>query len=262
MSQEGLSKRVAPKDNFTIIDNRTFEYGLSIESVGLLCWILSKPPDWVFYKSHIGKVFNMGKDKINRIYDELRDKGFMYEADMIRAEDGTFTGKAYLFYSTPQSNHCGKSAMEEKPSTVKPLTDNPPLISTNSSNTNNTNTLDVEQLILNKGKSSARHRKVPAPVDLEQFNAFYAQYPRKEGRLKAEEAWGRLTDAERLMALQTVSLYALTVVGKEKGFIAHPTTWLNQKRFNDEYEQPKVTYKFPNGFKPPETTNANEFFGT
>ena len=35
--------------------------------------------------------------------------------------------------------------------------------------------------------------------------------------------------------------YATSVVGKEQKYVAHPTTWLNQGRWEDETEEPAPT---------------------
>lgn len=72
----------------------------------------------------------------------------------------------------------------------------------------------------------------PAPTD---FDRWYAAYPRKVARGAAEKAF---TKARKLASLDDLiagaERYAQQVRGVEVRFIAHPATWLNQKRWLDE----------------------------
>lgn len=79
------------------------------------------------------------------------------------------------------------------------------------------------------------------------FDAFYDAYPRKVARKAALDAWRRMKTAERIKALQVVDDYATAYANKELGFIPHPATWLNQKRFEDKVEQavPVQVVKLP-----------------
>jgi len=78
-------------------------------------------------------------------------------------------------------------------------------------------------------------------VEAEAFAKFWSCYPRKEAKGKAREVWRKLgctLMVERIIA--TVEGYKLTAQWKRDGgqFIPHPTTFLNQGRWEDE---PKPT---------------------
>lgn len=90
-----------------------------------------------------------------------------------------------------------------------------------------------------KPRKPAVHRVSKlSPEMLERFNRFWKVYPRKEGKGKAEESFAKyhpndeLTDA----MIRAVEKYKRTDQWKRDGgqFIPHPTTWLNQRRWEDE----------------------------
>jgi len=78
--------------------------------------------------------------------------------------------------------------------------------------------------------SPAKHRGEP-----ELFPEFYALYPRKVGRPKAAQSFGRLTETDQRAAITAIPKFAASWNWRmEPDFIPHPTTWLNQRRWEDE----------------------------
>ena len=127
-----LIKRVKRNTNFTNLSNEVFKAGLSPDALGVLCYILHLPDDWVIHKTQLQKVFNIGREKIDRIFKEIEKSGFLIPADMIRS-GGKFIGRNYFFYDEPQPS--GAKPLSENPSTA-----NTQLLNTNIEvNTNNTN---------------------------------------------------------------------------------------------------------------------------
>lgn len=81
------------------------------------------------------------------------------------------------------------------------------------------------------------------------FDRFWLAYPRKISKKKASQAWLKIKPDGGLVEeiLKKLEYYKLTEQwSKDNGqFIPHPTTWLNQERWNDEIEiVPKVTRRF------------------
>jgi uncharacterized protein YdaU (DUF1376 family) len=69
----------------------------------------------------------------------------------------------------------------------------------------------------------------------EAFEAFWDRYPRKEGKKAAFRAWQvakKLVEQASLLA--GVERYAKACQGKDPRYVAHPTTWLNQGRWDDQ----------------------------
>lgn len=86
--------------------------------------------------------------------------------------------------------------------------------------------------------NQSQEPKSSSSVD-EGFTEFWNLYPRKVGKDAAIIAYRRaLKKAKHQDILAGLHLYLLTCP-KEKHFIAHPTTWLNQGRWADETDQPK-----------------------
>ena len=72
------------------------------------------------------------------------------------------------------------------------------------------------------------------------FEDFWNAYPRKIAKKEAGKKFAKAvkdgTDPNTIIA--GAKTYAASVAGKERKYIAHPTTWLNQGRWEDEAEEP------------------------
>jgi len=68
------------------------------------------------------------------------------------------------------------------------------------------------------------------------FNLFWAQYPRKIGKLTAQRSWEKLSQENQQKALEAIVEHRKYWVAKgtDWEFIPHASTWLNQERFEDE----------------------------
>ena len=105
------------------------------------------------------------------------------------------------------------------------------------------------------GKSEAKPCPVPARPDpdvqkeplasadapaADGFPAFWAAYPRRVGRLKAEQVWRKLKASADLVAIITAAVHqhaASPQWMKDGGqYVPHPATWLSQRRWEDELE--------------------------
>ena len=76
------------------------------------------------------------------------------------------------------------------------------------------------------------------------FDEFWLAYPRKTAKATALKSWARLIKTEQVKAME-----ALPVHKKQPGWIKDPTyiphasTWLNQKRWEDELESDPKWWK-------------------
>ena len=84
-----------------------------------------------------------------------------------------------------------------------------------------------------KFKNIGRSLSIP-----ERFEEFWKQYPRKEKKKNAAEAWSRLklTDEDFSLVMASLSRQKMSDQWTRDGgkFIPHPTTWLNGRRWEDE----------------------------
>lgn len=69
-----------------------------------------------------------------------------------------------------------------------------------------------------------------------EFETFWRDFPRRVGRMKAEKIWRKLSDEERLKALQGLRLWKCTAQWHQADgqFIPYASTFLAQKRYLDE----------------------------
>lgn len=76
----------------------------------------------------------------------------------------------------------------------------------------------------------------------EGFSEFFAAYPRHVARAAAAKAWCSLAPGPDLrgMIMAAVPVYAAAVRDREPDKIAHPSTWLNGRRWEDEPPKPKA----------------------
>ena len=66
------------------------------------------------------------------------------------------------------------------------------------------------------------------------FNAFWKAYPRKVGKGLCRKVYVRsLAKIKADELLEKTKAFAASCSGKEVKFIPHPSTWLNQERWND-----------------------------
>lgn len=78
-------------------------------------------------------------------------------------------------------------------------------------------------------------------LELSWFENWYRIYPRKVSRWNAEKAWNKLSENQRILALEWLKKYIIywKKKGTEKEFIPHPATWLdiNDQRWNDDLSE-------------------------
>lgn len=72
------------------------------------------------------------------------------------------------------------------------------------------------------------------------FEEFWKCYPRRVARFAAEKEWKLMKEKERLTAIETIPLHAEQWKDTEKQYIPHASTWLHQKRWEDEIEVKKT----------------------
>jgi hypothetical protein len=70
----------------------------------------------------------------------------------------------------------------------------------------------------------------------DEFESWWALYPRKEGKLPAKKLWARMLPSERFAALKALPrhLENWRIKGTETYFVPMPKTWLSQQRWDDE----------------------------
>lgn len=84
-----------------------------------------------------------------------------------------------------------------------------------------------------------------APPNQTEFDKWYQAYPRRIGKGGARRAYATaLTKIDVETLLLACEAYARAVSGKERDFIPHPATWLNQERWLDDGITPEPAKAF------------------
>jgi hypothetical protein len=86
--------------------------------------------------------------------------------------------------------------------------------------------------------------KTKAKIQDWRFEDWWLWYDYKISKDKAKKAWDKLNEQEKHLALEKVAKYVEST--PDKSFRKHPTTYLNQKSFNDEI----ITRNNTSSYKP------------
>ena len=130
-------------------------------------------------------------------------------AELARA-NGKRGGRPKKTESVPEKNQVGTGEETGSKANHKPITTN------------------------HKPSSSA------VPLDVDRFSEFWTAYPRKVAKPEALKAWIKIKPDDDTFAAIMAGLAAAKASRdwtKDDGqFIPHPTTWLNQRRWEDQLE--------------------------
>jgi len=98
---------------------------VSVEAKGVLGYLLSRPHNWNVRPQQVGQVLNIGKDKLQRIFQELISAGCVTR-EQNRDEAGSFGSMEYIVRDeTVASLPQPENPQTAKPQTADPQTANP-----------------------------------------------------------------------------------------------------------------------------------------
>ena len=122
-------KRQRRTKNLTVIPNDVFAAKLSLQALGLLTYLLSKPDDWQVIVEELKATFNVGKHAIYTALDEIIKAGYAAK----KLGGGGRGGVDYWVYDEPHplaENRKAEGPLPEIPLAEIPLAENQPLLST------------------------------------------------------------------------------------------------------------------------------------
>jgi hypothetical protein len=111
--------RHRPKGNFTAVPNAILEDDrLSLEAKGLLCYLLSRPPNWQPRHDHLKRKLAVGRKLLKRCFEEIIDAGYGgCDEKQGRDECNRFTPLNYVIRDIPECS----VAEAPKPQRPEPL---------------------------------------------------------------------------------------------------------------------------------------------
>lgn len=181
--------RVVKSGDFTAMSNYHLrDKRLSLKACGLLSKVLALPPDWEYSVSGLAAICKEGREAIRNALNELAEFGYVERGQQERV-GGKFTAGDYLIREIPLSDqdisHRGGFAATVEPpresrhnKVLKDqiLTKNPPIAPQPGGGERK-----------GQGRGAAAAEWLP-----DRFEAFWAYYPRGEGKDKARKAWDKL----------------------------------------------------------------------
>ena len=188
------------------------------EGLGLFYTILEKlaKQEKPIKTSVLKMQLNVGK-KLEKCWN------FMESIDIISSNNGETFNKQLLNFSEKY-----KIKKEKNLERIKQWRDNQEV----------TENVTHYESVCNAGKEKKRKENI-SKVKLskvtivdDKFDDWWLWYDNKKNKDKAQTIWNTLTEQEKNIALQCVKDYVESTPDKQ--YRKHPTTYLNQKSFNDE----------------------------
>lgn len=89
--------------NFTPLSNKLLQNNkLSLDTRGLLCFLISLPSDWIVYKENIQKQLGFGRKRMDRMWSEAKKGGYL-QTEKYREDNGTWN-YTYIISDVPLTN--------------------------------------------------------------------------------------------------------------------------------------------------------------
>jgi hypothetical protein len=114
--------------NYTVVPNTIFEDArLSVEAKGTLGYLLSRPHNWTIRLTHIGTTLQIGRDKTERIFQELQEAGYVLRGKQKRV-NGIWGPMEFVVHDDPEGRLAEQAVASlphpEKPHAGEPHTGN------------------------------------------------------------------------------------------------------------------------------------------
>lgn len=87
---------------------------LSLPSLGLLCYLLSKPDDWEINIKQLRYEWRLGRDTTYHLIRELKDTGYITGRERVRGQGGWLWGPYYVHESPQPITQKQKQPTSEK----------------------------------------------------------------------------------------------------------------------------------------------------
>lgn len=204
--------------NFTVIDNAMFDVGMSLEAVGLLCYLLSRPDHWRVMPQQLASKFG-GRDRTYRILRELVGAGYIERKKQTTGE------MHYTVFDSPRGGGSGDGGSPVPENPELPLTGKPDLALPDPENPDVLERTDRQQIL-----KIEPIRKDDWPPDA--WEQFWAVYPHKVGKPVALKAFNKAR--QRCRSWEKFWAGVLRYVNKtDDRAWCNPSTFLNQDRWEE-----------------------------
>lgn len=231
---------VQATDNFTIVPNAWVrDPNLSRRARGLLTELLSHREGWDVSIESLWRDGTEGREAVRGAVKELENAGYLHR-EQARGQGARFGASEYVLRD-PHDETAGHSDAR-KPGDGKPGDGKPGPGNARAKKNNQEDQPQEEQ---------PRKDNAPAPAPAtrdatDRFDEFWATYPRRQGKGAAVKAWAKaIKRADPDTILKAAAAYR-DDPQREPQYTAHPSTWLNQDRWEDE-PLPGPSWQGPSG---------------
>jgi hypothetical protein len=236
-------------NNFTIISNEAIrDPNMSWKAKGLLTLLIGNKEGWYSYKETIKKYGSDREKSVSSGLKELEKNGYLIRL-RYRKKKGPnkcILGSVWLCSDTTnefnwddvyaQLTRYGLEPVNTKPNCGKATSTKGTMYQKYNERKEQL-TIPINNNTKNNNNKSLDH--------LDDFEKWYKIYPRKVSKQGAKKAWIKIQNLPKnerpsfdtlFLAVQQQSQ---SDQWKDKKYIPHPSTWLNQRRWEDELESTK-----------------------
>jgi hypothetical protein len=203
------SKKTA-KSRYTPISNEILQSTiLTPEEKSILVHLLSLPEDWVVYKGIIWKQMNMGRDRFNKNWKGLVEKGYIISIKLIDTNTNLISGYNHIVYEEPVLSECRTNQESDLLNFSKPE--------------NQSTYKEIKEESNNKQNNN-----------ITVFNEFWEMYNKKQNKEDSINAFKKIKSTEYDLIKNHIPIFVKQF--KDKQFQPYFSTYLNKKRWQDEVE--------------------------
>ncbi len=90
------------QSRYTMIDNAILQnWEMTPEEKSILIYLLSMPENWIVLKTKLIEDSNIGRDRFNRAWKSLQEKGYIQSIRVINKDTRQITGWNHIVYEQP-----------------------------------------------------------------------------------------------------------------------------------------------------------------
>ena len=212
--------KVKRTENFAVMAREPLDsVDLSYKAKGIYAYLMSKPTDWSIRLADLQRGPD-GREAIQSGLRELEKLGLaVYQ--IVPGKGGEWT-----LFETPDLNPANKNRGPAGERVLR-LPGNP---ATGKPGDRETRLYSKKEGVVRKSTTKKENLSVK-----KQAEAIYEVYPRKVAKPKAVEAiMVCLKEISFEDLLRLTASYELAKRGEDPAYTPHPTTWYNQRRYNDD----------------------------
>lgn len=235
MKQKTEFMRVEKTKNYSVISNEFIRRkDLSWKAKGILTYILTLPDDWVININEIMTHATEGEKAFRSGWKELKDAGYVNRYPVRDKGSNKIT-----HWETVIRESADAKGFE--PLTQNVQVQNVQVQKVQVQNDKLQSTYITKDLSKQSTDNTNEHSDKPNENILsDRFDNLWNQYPNKKGKPTAFTAYKKAiksgtTDDEILKGIENYKR-EIEIKRTDKQYIAHGSTWFNQKRWTDEYD--------------------------